>query len=487
MTKEMRCAIMLACGLLLFSAALPLAAEGDSNTATAAGGSGAAGGSKAATVAGSPAGAKAGEASPKEQSQEEKDSGRRDVLKYGIDSEVIDLLKTLATEKETKFNGEILDLYRESHNLKIRKAVFAFLSDVESREGEKEALALVENRDKEDAGLVQSGLQYLAQIRSKGALAFAPAIIKDDDRKLLPYLIALLGRAGGADEEELLLKWMESDAPTEDLRQSAIRALGDIGSGKAADKLMKLVEDGTQGKATRMYACEALGKIKDNRAIKSLVIAADGDDPNVRASAIAALAEFSTKDSREAVVGGLRDSAAMVRIAACKACGKLKLLASLQAIVYKASNDPEKSVKTEAFKALGEMGSSDGFAFMRKYYDEAKNDSGLRVLCFGLLLRKDSAGLSWLAERFAAQQKEKDRAFFTSLAKEVANAQDAAEAAPLARILLADQDYLMRIGAIEWARKTKAVDFRKDLEQAAEKDPSEYIRKKAREVLDLYK
>jgi HEAT repeat protein len=474
--KTTRRAIPFLCFVALLSLA-PSRLAADSGSSSGAGSGSGAGGATSGV---------AKDAAVKEQSQEEKDASRRDTLSYGIDSEVIDLLKTLSSEKEKKFNAQILELYRESRNVKIRKAVLAFFADLEARDAEKDALALIENRDKEDPGLVQSGLQYLAQIKSKDALSFAPAIIKDDDRKLLPYLLSLLGRAGGPEEEDILLKWLESDAPTEDLRQSAIRALGDIGSAKAADKLMKMAEDSGQGKATRMYACEALGKIKDERAVRSLAIAADCDDPNVRASALGALAEFKGRDAQDALVGGLRDSAALVRVAALKACGRAKLASSLPAILYKASNDPEKSVKTEAFKALGEIGSKEAFDFFRKYYDEKKNDSGLRVLAFGLLLRKDGSSVGWLAERFAAEQKEKDRSFFGSLARELSASQDAANAAPLARLLLADSDYLMRLGALEWARKTKAQDFRADLEQAAEKDPSDYVRKKAKEVLDSY-
>lgn len=431
--------------------------------------------------------AAASSASPKLQTEAEKDAARLETLQYGIDSEVVDLIRTLDAEKEAKFNDALLLLFQKSRNVKIRTAVLSFFGDLETRLAEADAADIVATRDRQDSGLVAASLQYLAQIRSKAALAYAAAIIKDNDKKLLPALIRLIGRAGGPDEESLLLDWMGTDAPSEELKQSAIDALGEFGSSKAADKLMKIVEDSNQGKATRMKAAAALGKIKDERAIASLVIAFNGEDPNVRQAALSALAEFSSEESRTAVLSGLRDSSLLVRSVACKACGKLRLQEAVPALKYKAQNDPEKAVKSEALKALAEIGDRAAFDFLQAYLSESKNDSSLRIAVFGLLSRKDPSALPLLEARLSAEAKEKDRAFYTALAREVANAQDAPGIVSLARILLRDSDYLIRVSALEWARKTRVADFKDDLALAAEKDPSEYIRKRAVEILGLYK
>jgi hypothetical protein len=174
------------------------------------------------------------------------------------------------------------------------------------------------------------------------------------------------------------------------------------------------------------------------------------------------------------------------RIAACKAVALGKVAAAIPFLRYKAQSDPEKAVKTEAYRSLAIMG-GESFAFLRERLEDKKEDGALRVLIFGLLARYDAlSSLPALASKLKAEADEKDRSFYTSLAREVANADQAPLIAPLARILAADKEYLIRIAAIEWARKTKAQDFKADLEKMSKEDPSDMIKKRAADALKVF-
>lgn len=410
-------------------------------------------------------------------------SKRRDTIRYGIEAEILDLVKRLGDEREDAYNADLARLLGSTKSPRIKVAILDFFASLEWKGVEEQTLALVEDRDLQDPSVVSSALGYLAAVRSKDALRFSAKIVEEDDKKLLPALIRLMGRAGGAPEEELLLGWFESDAATESLRQEAIKALGEIGSAKAAERLAALAKDPEKNKATRMYACEALGKIKDAQAVPALVAAANGDDPNVRAAAVEALASFGTGTSDQAIVEALRDSFVRTRIAACKAIASRRIDSAADFLRYKASNDPEKAVRTEALRSLATLG-GESFAFLRERMDDRKADIPTRALCFGLLARKDpSSSMSALVARLSTEASEKDRSLYTALVRELANAQDAPEAWPLARIVLADKDPLMRIGAVEWARKSKPAGAAAELERLSREDPSELIRKRAAEAL----
>lgn len=407
---------------------------------------------------------------------------RRDTIRYGIDEEILELLRKLGGEKDGSYNEDLAALLDRTRNPKLRVAILDFLGSLEWGGAEARALKLVEERDSVDSGSVTSALYYLAALRSKKALSFSKRIVEEDDKKLLPALLRLLGRAGGKEEEELLLGWFESDAATEALRQEAIRALGEIGSSKAAERLARLARDAEAKTGTRMAACAALAKIKEGSTVEALVAAANGEDPNVRAAAVEALGSFSDDSSASALVEALRDSFVKSRIAACKAIGVRRIASADSFLRYKATSDPERSVKTEALKALAELG-GDSFSFLRERMSDKKLEPATRALCFGLLMRKDPPSMEALSAALAAEAAEKERSVYSAYVKELAAATDAPGAAPLARILLADKDPLMRVGAVEWARKSKARDFLPELEKLSKDDPSDMIRKRAVDAL----
>ncbi len=417
---------------------------------------------------------------------------RRDTIRYGIDAEIGDLVKDLTAEKDGKYNDELAALLKNSRSPKLRAAILDFFASLEWQGAEKLALALLDNRDNEDADLVGTALSYLAAIRSKEALRLSDPIIKEDNKKLLPSLVRLMGRAGGAAEEDLLLGWFDGDSATPALKEEAIKALGDIGSAKAAERLGKLVRDTTAGKAARMFACASLAKIKDGSSVESLVKAANDADPNVRTSAIGALGSFADGTgapgdaARGAIAEALRDSFANARIAACKAAASGRVVQALPFLKYKAQSDPEKAVRSEACRSLAILG-GDSFSFLRERLEDPKEDLTLRTLCFGLLSRYDPEGSRQALERLlVAQAAEKERSFYTALAREVANADKAPGIGSLARVLLSDKEYLIRVAGIEWARKNRSQDLKADLERLAADDPSDMIKKRAADALKTY-
>jgi HEAT repeat protein len=433
------------------------------------------------------AGSKEGEASIEEQ--------RRDIIRYGIDSELSDLISKLTTEREGRYNDDLLGLLKSSHGVKLRIGVLDFMSFLEWKGAEETAIAIVDDRDNQDQDLVVSAISYLAAVRSKEALKFVAAIIKEDNQKILPPLVRLMGRVGGEAEEQTLLDWFDGDSVSPVLREEAIKALGEIGSKKAATRLAKLVEDSSGGRmGARMLACAALAKIKDESAVPSLIKAAnDTADPNVRSAAVEALGAFAGSasaaggEARGALVQALRDSFPKARIASCKAVAAGKVMEALPFLKYKARNDPERSVKVEAMRALAVLGGGEAYSFLRERLEEKKESPELRSLCFSLLARYDaSSSMDILASRLRAEAAEKERSFYTALAREVANADKSPEIAPLARIFLEDKEYLIRIAGIEWARKNKSAAMRTDLERLSVNDPSDQIKKRAADALKAY-
>ncbi|MEI6388004.1 MAG: HEAT repeat domain-containing protein [Spirochaetota bacterium] len=420
-------------------------------------------------------------AGPEEPDLNEK---RQAIVKYGIESELLELFGDLSAEKNGRFNEDTRALFIASRSVKLRTAVLELWKVLAWSGGESTALDVVQGRDNQEITLVASCLRYLAEIKSRRALEYAKVLLDENDKTILPQLFMLLGRAGGGPEEDILLDWMGKDTGNPAFKESAIKALGEIKSQKAVDALVKIVDDSAQVQPDRLAAVDALGKIGNQKAVASLVKASTGDSAVIQAAAIEALGAFTGADAEAAILDALRSSFPKTRIAACKAVATRKLTRAEPNLEYKAKNDPDKAVKTEALRALSRLGGPEAFAFIAGIMNDRKLDSPSRGLAFGLLARNDpKASMQTMSTLLSAEAKTPDRYLFKILAKEVANARDAPDIAPLARILMADKEYEIRIGGLEWARLTGAPDIKADVTRLSVSDSEIAVRKRAASVL----
>jgi HEAT repeat protein len=411
---------------------------------------------------------------------------RIQTIRYGIESELLELFKALGSEKEQRYNQDILAVYDASTSTRLRVAVLELFKGFGWDGAETRALETLKARDEADVQVVAAALGYLGEIKSTKALEFAPALIEEDNKALLGPLVTLLGRAGKESEETMLLAWLDGDAPTPALREASIRALGDIGSTKAGPKLVAILDNASAPKFERIYASEALSKIRYREGVPSLIKAANGEDTTVQVAAIEALGAFDGPEVDRTLVESLRSSYPKSRIAACKAIARRMLVQALPNLEYKATSDPDKGVKTEALRAIAMLGGSEAFTFIASIMEDRRGEAAMRVLAFGLLARKDAAQrMGSLLAILSEESKTLDRALYTALVREIAAASDAPGLAPLARFLFADKDYLIRIGGLEWVRSAKAGDMRKDVEALAAGDPAEAVRRRAADILTL--
>lgn len=410
---------------------------------------------------------------------------RRATLKYGIDQDVKELLKTLGNEKSDEFNPEILEILAKTRNIGLKRAIFDFFNDRQWKGAEQQAIAVIKNRGLEEESTVIGALNYAAAIKSKDALAAGDSIFTERETALMPSLIKLSGRAGGPDEEKRLLDFYEKDECTEANKQDIVLALGDIGGQASVDFLVKIVDDKNGKKFMRMYACDSLSRLGKESAVPTLIKAANDEDPNVRVYAVAALGKFDTKESKEMIIEALRDSYDGVRISAAKSVGKLKLAEAEDYLRYKADNDKTNKVKEESFRALAEIGSDSAFAYLSDYLKDRMHSDGLRVIALNLLLsKKRVAAYPVIRESLEAQSKEKLASLYQRMAQEIANS-DSPELQDLAAKFLNSPDFIIRLYGIAWAKKNKAPALKPRLEEL-KNDKVDSVKKQAAAALESY-
>jgi HEAT repeat protein len=254
-------------------------------------------------------------------------------------------------------------------------------------------------------------------------------------------------------------------------------------SASSYELLASVASSDESGKALRMYACTALGDLGDERAVPVLTAASIAADPNVRASAIAALGKFTGKAALAAIREGLRDPHVLPRIAAAKASGDLADSDAVPFLEYKASHDPERAVREAALAALSSIGGGMVDDFLYDYFSDVKMAIAYRSSAFGAVVAKGGAAPRAKAlAAFAIAQAEKDRTLFTAFAK-AAMAVDSPSAMPFAEALLGDRDFSMRLGGIAWVDRNKARELAAVIRSLSENDPSDAVKRRAAQAM----
>jgi len=205
-------------------------------------------------------------------------------------------------------------------------------------------------------------------------------------------------------------------------------------------------------------------------------------DPNVRASAIAALGPFTQSRAEEALLEAFRDSYYKSRAGAAIAAGKRRLEAAVPFLQYRALRDDVPAVRDESIRALGLIGSPESIKALHALFDDAAQSDRSRIVAAIALLEKDapnSAPKVALALDAAKTQKRKELA--SGLLKALTEAKDGS-LIDLAGRLLSSSDIVERMSGLEIAVKNN-FDTLKDAIRPMTTEKSESISRKAKDAL----
>jgi len=139
-----------------------------------------------------------------------------------------------------------------------------------------------------------------------------------------------------------------------------------------------------------MSALDAMAKIGDEEGLETVIEAVSSPDPNVRSSAVAALAPFSGDAVENAILEAFRDSYFRTRIGAAQAAGKRRLESAVPYLRYRAENDDVPNVKDEAIKALGAINNEEAMGILDSLFSERKNSDRVRIAAADMLLRNNA-------------------------------------------------------------------------------------------------
>jgi HEAT repeat protein len=331
------------------------------------------------------------------------DEQRLRIIRYGTDTEIANLIKTLRNEQADaermgggktalSLDGELLTVAEKTKNRAILAGVFAYFGDREQGGLEDRALKAIENRDYEAGETVNAAVDYLGKIRAPGVKDVLVDILNGEEGRFLSGAIRALGRTaeknGPAETVEFLVDYYANREPGDENRRLIVAALGDAGAKEGTAFLVSIAENEDERAPLRVTALESLAKIADPAGLSAVIGAVSSRDPNVRSAAVGALGPFSGSGAEDAIIEAFRDSYYRTRIAAAKAAGERKMEGAVPFLRFRAENDEVPSVRDESVKALGAIAGGGSLEILEALFRERKNGDRIRINAGEMLLAR---------------------------------------------------------------------------------------------------
>lgn len=332
------------------------------------------------------------------------DDQRLDTIRYGTETEIAALIKTLKSERtgalqsksDDTLDDALIGITQNTRNQQILSGVLSFFGDRDKKGLESRAVKAIEEREDEANETVMAAIEYLGRVQAAAALGPLEKLLDAQEQGFMGAAFRALGRAasGGSahdkdDTAAYLVDFYTNRNPPDTSRRDIILALGATGSQAGVSLLIDIAEDNLERGALRMAALEGLAKIGDPSGLDAILQALSSTDPNVRSTAVAALGPFSGKSVDEAILESFRDSYYRTRIGAASAAGTRKLTEAIPYLQYRAERDEVPAVRDEAVKALGAIGTAEAQAILERLLVERKHPSRISIGAAAMLLLKD--------------------------------------------------------------------------------------------------
>jgi len=335
---------------------------------------------------------------------------RLDIMRFGTETEIANLIQLLKNEKVSYLDKDLIDIAQNTRNRNILAGIFSFFADMEKKGLEERAIRAINERDQEANETVLAAVDYLGRVRAAGAKDCLEELINSGESRFMNSAFRALGRCaksqtddGNADSTAnstadstafYLLDYYNNRNPGDENKREIITALGETGSKEAVSFLTALVKDSEERAVLRMAALDAISKIGDSGGLDAVIEAVSSTDPNVRSSAIAALGPFTGEAAENAILEGFRDSYYRSRIGAAQAAGKRKLVSAVPFLRFRAENDDVPTVRDEAIRALGAINNDEAMTILDSLFSNQKNTDRVRVLSADMLMQNNAGAYS---------------------------------------------------------------------------------------------
>ncbi len=317
-----------------------------------------------------------------------------DILKFGLESEISELLDKMISQKDVRFVNEAYDLYNDSKSVDIKNKVMLFFQTIEDPCLEDFAVIVLNDPYDENISTVNACFSYVQTVKTTCAIPAIENLLESENQEYFNGAVSALGKLGGSNEARYLTEYYEKQELTVPQKQTIVRVLGELKAVETYDKMVELAQDENENSFVRMYAAEAIGAMQKDDAVEVLTELYGEKDPNLRAYVIKGVSYFTTSDAQKVILQAVRDDHWKVRKEAIETIKKQKMTSAVSYLVYRAKNDPERTIKNLCYSVLAELNTPEGNEYLVKQITEKKVSDDVRSRVASALLEQGNTGVT---------------------------------------------------------------------------------------------
>ena len=339
----------------------------------------------------------------------ETESEFKNTIKYGLPSEINELLDDLLKNEDPRFTNEIYDLFQVSKNPQIKEKVLRYFTKLEDPCLENYAVEILIDPYDTKNEIVKAVFQYVSKVKTVEAIEPVVELIKSENEDYFNDAISTIGEIGSEKEAVFLVEFLDRDDLSDAQRQTLMRTCGKMHAIETWDKIVEILENEDENSFVRSYAAEAIGLMKKEESVPILVEHFASNDPTLRQYIIKGLINFpDVVEAKATLLQGIRDEHWKVRQESIRAVKELKLQEAVPYLTYRVEKESEKVIQNESYSAIAALNSSEGNEFLINQITNKKVSDAKKQKVVEVLLKEGFAGEKEILE-LAKEVVEDDR------------------------------------------------------------------------------
>lgn len=323
---------------------------------------------------------------------------RRDVLRYGLENEIVELVTELRDKEDTTYNADLESLFSRTRSVAVRESILSMYAALENPAFSSFALEVLADPWDYRNSTVSAVFSYVQKIKPPEASPLVRTILDNESEEFRDQAIRTLGKIGTADDAAYLVDYLQGTIEGDErqrliIRQNVMEALGELKSDAVWDDFVSIAQNEDENIMIRATAVRAIGSIGREGGDDLLAGLFETDDPLLRSAVVSGLSGYSGQVVVDVVLEALKDTHYRVRLEALNAVEKLKIADAAPFVQYRAQTDPVDAVKAKSIDVLALLGESDSINWMLEQVRNEQTPDKTRMTIIQALMNHDSSSV----------------------------------------------------------------------------------------------